>query len=303
MGRSIRSPEGKNMSIQSFYINIAWKKNDAKRDAGLTFPKEIKSIKDIRYGLLEVFNSLDIYYPKDRESEKLPVIINVHGGAYVYGSKELYRFYCADLAKRGFAVVNYNYRLAPKYKFPAPLEDLSAVISWLETNGDKYPLDLSKVFLIGDSAGAQIASQYGVIYSNESYRKLFGYEKPDIKIRGLSLACGLYDLRKHLNKKLTGLDKDYFTSRPEEFGDMLKATDYIDKNYPPCYVFSSGGDFLLENLEPMVALLESKGVTCESRIYGDKSTGHVFHVDIKTELAKKANDDQTEFMKKLILGS
>ena len=94
-----------------------------------------------------------------------------------------------------------------------------------------------------------------------------------------------------------------FTSHPEEYGDMLKATDYIDKNYPPCYVFSSGGDFLLENLEPMVALLESKGVTCESRIYGDKSTGHVFHVDIKTELAKKANDDQTEFMKKLILGS
>ena len=288
------------MSIQSFIINITWKKNDAKRDAGLVFPKEIKSIKDIRYGADEVLNSLDIYYPEEMEDKKLPVIISVHGGAYVYGSKELYRFYCANLAKRGFAVVNFNYRLAPKYKFPAPLEDLSAVIGWLETNGDKYPVDLSNVFLIGDSAGAQIASQYGAIYSNENYRKLFGYDKTGITIRGLSLACGFYDLSRHLDRKLTGLDKDYFTSHPEAFGDMLKITDYIDESYPPCYVFSSGGDFLLENVEPMMAFLSSKGVKCESKIYGDESTGHVFHVDIKTDLARKANDDQIEFMKKFI---
>ena len=289
------------MSLESIFINVTWKKNDAKRDAGLTIPEEVRYIRDNRYGDDEFYNSLDICYPRDKADKKLPVIISIHGGAYVYGSKEVYQFYCADLARRGFTVVNFDYRLAPKFKFPSPLEDISKVIEWLETKKELYPVDMSNVFLIGDSAGAQLASQYGAIYSNEKYRKLFRLRKPEASIRGLSLACGLYDLEKHLGGKRTGLIKDYFTSSPEGFGEKLKVLDYIDQNYPPCYIFSSGGDFLLENVEPMTQLLRDRGVECESKVYGDKNIGHVFHVDVKSGLAGQANDDQCDFMKRHVV--
>ena len=286
------------MSFESFVINITWKKNDDKRDAGLSIPEDIRYIRDNTYGEEGAYNLLDICYPKDKEGKKLPVIINVHGGAYVYGSKETYQFYAADLAHRGFVVINFNYRLAPKYKFPTPLKDLSQVIQWLEGKKDRYPVDLSNVFLIGDSAGAQLVSQYAAIYSNEKYRKLFRLRKPEITIKGISLACGLYDLEDHLSGKRTGLIKDYFSSKPESFGEKLKVLDYITKDYPPCFIFSSGGDFLLKNLEPMTELLKSRDVECESRVYGDETTGHVFHVDIKSELATQANNDQCEFLKR-----
>ena len=55
------------------------------------------------------------------------MIVNIHGGGYFYGDKELYRFYCMHLAEYGFAVINYNYRLSPENKFPAPLEDTFSV--------------------------------------------------------------------------------------------------------------------------------------------------------------------------------
>ena len=288
------------MSLESININIKWKKNDDKRDAGLFIPESIRYIRNNRYGDDKVYNSLDICYPKDKENKKLPVIINVHGGAYVYGNTEVYQFYCADLARRGFTVVNFNYRLAPKYKFPAPIEDLSNVIEWLESKEERYPMDLSNVFLTGDSAGAQLASQYAAIYSNDEYRKLFRLSKPKIKIKGLSLACGLYDIEKHVSGKLTGLIKDYFTSEPLRFGEKLKVMDYIKEGYPPCYIFSAPGDFFLENVEPMVEHLKSHGIECESKIYGDEKTEHVFHINIKSSLANEANDDQCAFMKRHI---
>ena len=79
---------------------------------------------------------------KEKKEKKRPpfVILYLHGGGYVYGSAERYRFYCADLAQRGFTVVNFNYRLAPEYSFPAPLEDLNAVMAWVAANAGPYPV-------------------------------------------------------------------------------------------------------------------------------------------------------------------
>ncbi|MFR5151238.1 MAG: carboxylesterase family protein [Ruminococcus sp.] len=59
---------------------------------------------------------LDVYRPKQAQGEDLPVIISVHGGAWMYGDKERYQYYCMSLAQRGFAVVNFTYRLAHESK-------------------------------------------------------------------------------------------------------------------------------------------------------------------------------------------
>lgn len=55
---------------------------------------------------------LDVYRPKSVEGA-LPVIVDIHGGGWYYGDKELNKYYCMSLVKYGFAVVNVSYRLAP----------------------------------------------------------------------------------------------------------------------------------------------------------------------------------------------
>ena len=85
------------------------------------------------YGEDKTWQILDVYKPKSAEG-KLPVIVNVHGGGWVYGTKEVYQFYCMSLAQMGFAVVNFNYRLAPENKFPSSVEDTNSVFNWIEKN-------------------------------------------------------------------------------------------------------------------------------------------------------------------------
>ena len=108
--------------------------SDAKRDAGLTTPSDIQRFDNICYGKDPVWQSLDLYRPKSMDEKKLPVIVSVHGGAWVYGTKEVYQFYCMRLAQFGFAVVNFNYRLAPENKFPSSLEDTNLVFQWINAN-------------------------------------------------------------------------------------------------------------------------------------------------------------------------
>lgn len=74
---------------------------------------------------------LDLYRLKNREGEKLPVIVivSVHGGGWSYGDKERYQYYCTSLTQRGFAIVNFTYRLEPEFKYPASLEDTNLVFS------------------------------------------------------------------------------------------------------------------------------------------------------------------------------
>ena len=119
------------MSETSDMIRKSFKEGDDKRDAGLKTPDDIKRYDNIVYGRDSVWQVLDVYRPKALEGKKLPVIVSVHGGAWVYGDKERYQYYCMDLAKRGFAVVNFTYRLAPEFKYPAPLEDTNLVFAWI----------------------------------------------------------------------------------------------------------------------------------------------------------------------------
>ena len=274
-------------------------KSDRKRDAGLTIPESVTYIRDLSYGE-NASHTLDLCYPKDAE-EDLPLIISFHGGGYVYGSTKIYQYYCADLATRGFAVVNFNYRLAPKYRFPAPLEDLQQVIGWLCDHKDAYPLDLNNVFLVGDSAGAQLASQYAAIYSNPEYAALMGFEKPDIKLRAVGLNCGFYDMTGQLQTEgLKGIMVDYLGKNPERYGQKLDVLSYITADYPPAYLFTAGGDFLKDKCEPMAELLAERGVPCAWKVYGDESIGHVFHVNVRLDTGKEANDDQTAFFRKYL---
>lgn len=290
------------MSLSSYVFCKMCTKSDRKRDEGLEIPKDVEYIRNIRYGENKKYHTLDICWPKGiDEKDRLPVIVSVHGGGYVYGSKEVYQFYAASLARQSFVVINYNYRLAPKYKFPAPLEDLNAVLNWMLKQQKDYPVDVDKVFLVGDSAGAQIASQYGAMYANSEYQAIMGIEVPKITLRALGFCCGTYDLQKRIREDAgKGAMRDYLGKDPERFAEKLDVLEYIGENYPPTYLFSSKGDFLMKECQPMAELLKNKGVVCEYKIYGTEETGHVFHVDMRNEFSAEANREQLEFFKKVL---
>jgi acetyl esterase/lipase/predicted acetyltransferase len=281
----------------------AWAASDAKRDAGLKEPESVVKFRNISYGPYDQWNLLDVYRPVFRDEKKLPVIVNIHGGGYFYGDKELYRFYCMHLAEFGFNVVNLNYRLAPENKFPAPLEDILAVFKWISQNAVEYGMDKSRVFMVGDSAGAQLVSQFACIYSNKEYAKCFGFEVPeDVILKGVSLACGMYKIRTRFEDGNNEMMMDYFGSADLVDDPRTEILDNITADYPPAFVFSAANDFLVTECEPMAAYLRGKGIKAEYKIYGtkeDAEAGHVFHCNLRYPVGEEANRDQIGFFKSL----
>lgn len=290
------------MSVESFSFWFFASRSDAKRDRGLKTPEDIRRIDRIPYGPDARWNTLDVYRPRGKAG-KLPVIVNIHGGGYVYGSTKQYQFYCMGLAQRGFAVVSFNYHLAPKYKFPTPVRDTNLVMEWICRKAEIYGFDTDNVVIVGDSAGAQLASQYAVICTDPDYAKIMEITPPEFTLRAVGLNCGMYDLKKRAGE-IPGnkLMIDYFTKDPSVYGKKLDVLSHVTEKFPPAYLLSAKGDFLVEQCRPMAELLRSKGVPCEYRIYGDEKTGHVFHLDMRSDLARKANDEEIAFIREYLHG-
>src|SRR5687767_6141662 len=103
---------------------------------------------------------LDLYLPK--EGKNLPLIIWVHGGAFLTGSKEGLRQNQIDFLAMGYAVASINYRLSQHAIFPAQIEDCKAAVRWLRVHAKKYRLDPAKFGVWGSSAGGHLVSLLGV---------------------------------------------------------------------------------------------------------------------------------------------
>lgn len=277
-------------------------KADTERDKGLTTPENIARFDDIPYGADEKWQILDVYRPKSAEGEKLPVIVSIHGGGWVYGSKEIYQFYCMDLAQRGFAVVNFTYRLAPENRFPASLEDTNTVFAWVKGNAEKYGFDLGNVFAVGDSAGAFCLSVYACILTNPALTADFGkyFSPADVELKGIGLNCGLFTTADYDESLEAYLPKEPFEHA--EVLRMLDAVSHITPDFPPAYILTANADFLVDAPAVLIPVLAKNGVKYESKVYGTKESPlfHVFHCDIKTEAAKHANDDECEFFRALM---
>ncbi len=290
------------MSLQGLLFNIMAAKGDKKRDAAIPLPQGVTECRNICYGSHGESSLLDVYYPDDTTAP-LPTIVSIHGGGYVYGSKEIYRRYGMDMARRGFAFVNFNYRLAPKWKFPTPLADTNAVLEWVSQNWQRYHLDPQRIILVGDSAGAQLASQYAAIHTNPSYAAHFALKLPKVHICALGLNCGLYDTAAQAAAPRKGLSLDYLGKALPADDPRLQVLDAITASYPPAYITTAHHDFLRENAQPMCDLLTSKGVPAQVKCYGsgeDKTVAHVFHVNILLPDAIQCNDDAAAFFRQYV---
>ncbi len=101
---------------------------------------------------------LDLYYP--RESDRpVPLVVWVHGGGWINGSKD--RCPATWLTEHGFAVASINYRLADQAQWPAQIDDCRAAIVWLRQNADEYKIDADHVGVWGASAGGHLVALLG----------------------------------------------------------------------------------------------------------------------------------------------
>ena len=191
-------------------------------------------------------NTLDLYLPKGQSDFSLPVILWVHGGAYVGGDKSDARYYCTALAARGYAVISMNYARAPEARYPTPITQMQEVYAWLCTFEKKYSLDLSRMFLAGDSAGAHSAATFALIQTNPDYAaKLFLKSVvPAGHIRGLLLYCGPYDVQMlddipgFFGFMISRAGWAYFGSRHwvTDFGELATIRYHLTADYPPVFI-------------------------------------------------------------------
>ena len=290
------------MSLQALLFQYSAGRSDKKRDAQIPLPEGVTECRNISYGHYGKDSLLDVYYPTGT-TQPLPTIVSIHGGGYVYGSKEIYRRYGMDMARRGFAFVNFNYRLAPKWKFPTPLADTNAVLEWVVRNAHRYHLDPDRIILAGDSAGAQLTSQYAAIYSNPVYASLFQLKLPKVQIRAVGLYCGLYNMSERAAEPRKGLHLDYLGKHLSPEDPRFQVLESIRENYPPAFIITGTHDFLRENAEPMCRFLNEKGVPAQWKCYGtedNENTVHVFHVNIRLPEAIQCNDDAAAFFRQYV---
>jgi acetyl esterase/lipase len=96
----------------------------------------------------------DIFSPVGVAGAK-PAVLVVHGGSWGSRSGDM-EWICRDLARAGFVAVNITYRLAPKFRFPAPVEDVRDAGAWIHAHAAELEVDPKRVAAWGYSAGANL---------------------------------------------------------------------------------------------------------------------------------------------------
>lgn len=288
------------MSEFSDKLRREFKANDDIRDAGLTTPRDVERFDDIRYGEESPWQALDLYRPANAQGRILPVIVSVHGGAWMYGDKERYQYYCMSLARRGFAVVNFSYRLAPEYKWPAGMEDTNSAFHWVFDHSAEYGLDTGHIFAVGDSAGGHMLSIYCCICTNPEYAARYAFEPPrGFAPTAVALNCGAYLMNAERAALMAELLPGGGTAEEAAF---ISPLPHMTSDFPQAFVMTCTGDQLKHHAAAMFARLSELDVPFTFRYYGDKDTtlGHVFHCNIRLEEARRCNDEECDFFRRFL---
>ena len=132
--------------------------------------------------------SLTMNYYRAQVPGNRPCVVVVHGGSWAGGDSHQLPELNTCLAKAGYNVTSINYRLAPQYHSPAPVEDIYAAIGFLKANAGKLNIDTGSFILLGRSAGAQlvldaaylhpVAGVKGVINFYGPADMIWGYQNP-----------------------------------------------------------------------------------------------------------------------------
>lgn len=111
----------------------------------------------------------DVFIPKDT-AEKHTAILLVFGGGWISGSKANVKPLAQHFAANGYVAVTADYRLSTEAVYPAAVKDLKAAIRWMRDHAEEFHIDSKKIAILGNSAGAQLATLVGVTRNSEIYK-------------------------------------------------------------------------------------------------------------------------------------
>ena len=142
--------------------------------------------------------TLDVLHPNERPTTPMPVLIHIHGGAWVLGKRnQQAKPLLNHLARNGWLCLDINYRLAPKNRFPAMLTDVLRAIVWAKANVAQYGGDPARIALTGGSAGGHLTS-LGVLAHDRAEAKP-GFADADCSVQAAVPCYGRFDFTDRLN--------------------------------------------------------------------------------------------------------
>lgn len=297
------------MSLFMGLCKLFWsfvEKGDAKNIASQSEPEGISRICDIPY--VDDGNPLhmmDVYYPENAQG-KLPVIIDIHGGGWMYGTKELNKIYCLNLAKRGFTVFNMSYRLVPEVTVYDQIRDTMSALEYIAGHMDEFPCDKNNIMLTGDSAGGMLASYCSALLTSEKLRDVFKTADPGIKLKTLLLTSPVASAKDKgvisvYTKKMWG--RDYKKAPGYNYMNFEEIALLAD--FPPtCLITSSGDSLGLKQTREQAQVLRNKGtevLLLDFPKYEGVDLPHVFSVlASESKAGREAIEKAIDFYRKHI---
>lgn len=216
----------------------------------------------------------DVYLPPGTEPH--PAVLVVHGGAWTIGNKSHLGFAARQFAEAGFCAVAINYRLAPKHKFPAQLEDCRSAVAWMRANAEKYHIDPKRIGGYGYSAGGHLVALLGSGVDLKPADGEVPADRPDCHLQAVVAGgapcdfCTLPAEETTLAFWLGGPRKDF-----EQLYQLASPAQHITAQCPPMFFFHGADDSLVPLLSPksMSIQLVKLGVTSELFVVPGK--GHL----------------------------
>jgi len=205
----------------------------------------------------------DLYRP--RSSRPLPAVLLVHGGGWTGGDGRWQMNPIAGkLAKRGYVVLNVTYRLAPRWTYPAPVEDLQEAVKWVRAHAAENGIDPGRIATFGYSAGGYLAALTGLAEgpASSQIRAIVAGGAPS----DLTFYAGGDLVPQFLGGTLQEI--------PQRFHDA-SPVNYVTTNSPPMFIYHGTGDCKVRPEHPlaMIAELEKRRVPHE--IYWIEGRDHI----------------------------
>jgi acetyl esterase len=237
-----------------------------------------------------------IYTPEGQGP--FPVFVYYHGGGWVLGDIPIADASCRMLAnKTQRIVVSVDYRLAPEYKFPVPVEDSYAALQWVSKNAASLNASASNIVVGGDSAGGNLAAAM-TLKSREENGPAIAGQVLIYPVTALSYDSPSYEEFKEgfgLDRDLMIWFGDYYIRNEEDAKNVLVAPILAEdlSNLPPAYVLTAEYDVLRDEGEAYAERLMEAGVYVETSreeglIHGFFTNMAVFPEDIKGAIDKFA---------------
>ena len=242
---------------------------------------------DLSYGDAGRRNQLDIWKRPDLPAgAKAPVLIQVHGGAWVIGNKNQQAMpLMAHMADRGWVCVSINYRLSPRATWPDHIVDVKRAIAWVKANIDQYGGDPDYVAITGGSAGGHLSSLAALSANEPAFQP--GFEEADTSVVAAVPFYGVYDWT---NRDGTGrADMEDMLARivlkskladARDVWEQASTMSWVGPDAPPFFVIHGSNDSLVpvEQARSFVAMLraESKNPVAFAELPGAQHAFEIF---------------------------